>query len=117
WIVPIPACASGMTAVVEPPAAARRPSRLPRPSTPPPIEGEPGPPGSCLVSVNSVPWSEVWIDGKNTGRHTPFVGVDIGCGVHRLEFKRPDLQIAESERITVAPGRPFKHLYTLGEAD
>jgi len=116
WIVPIPACASGVTTAVEPPVAARRPSRVPRPSTPPAVE-EIGPPGSCLVSVNSVPWSEVWIDGKNTGQHTPFVGIEIGCGVHRIDFKRPDLQIAGSERITVVPGRPFKHTYTLAQAE
>ena len=65
------------------------------------------------MSVNSVPWSEVWIDGKNTGKHTPFVDVEIGCGEHRIDFKRPDLQIAESESIVVKPGQPFKRRYTL----
>ena len=65
------------------------------------------------MSVNSVPWSEVWIDGKNTGKHTPFVDVEIGCGEHRIDFKRPDLQIAESESIVVKPGQTFKRRYTL----
>jgi hypothetical protein len=120
WIVPIPACASGaadVAAVAEAPVAARRPSRLPRPSPAPTpnaqvasaADDEP----SCLVSVNSVPWSEVWIDGKNTGRHTPFVDVEIGCGPHRIDFKRPDLHIAESEAIVVKPNQPFKRRYTL----
>ena len=73
----------------------------------------------CAVSVNSVPWAEVWIDGKNTGKHTPFVDVPIDCGTHRIDFKRPDLQIAESESIQVKPGQTFKRRYTLpgGGAD
>jgi hypothetical protein len=124
WIVPIPACASGVAtgtsgAVtgIEAPIAARRPSRLPRPSTPtptpPPLPSDTIDGNSCSVSVNSVPWSEVWIDGKNTGRHTPFVDVPIGCGKHRIDFVRADLQIAESELISVRPGQPFRQRYTL----
>ncbi len=74
--------------------------------------------GDCSITVNSIPWSEVWIDGKNTGRHTPIVDEEIGCGAHRLDFRRPDLHIAESESIVVRPGQPFKHRYTLaGGAD
>jgi hypothetical protein len=45
------------------------------------------------------------IDGKEHRRHTPFVDVEIGCGEHRIDFKRPDLQIAESESIVVKPGQ------------
>jgi len=121
WIVPIPACASGtdVMAAVAPPVAARRPSRIARPAAATPASpaaaatSAPDEPGSCVVSVNSVPWSEVWIDGKNTGRHTPFVDVEIGCGPHRIDFKRPDLHIAETESIVVKPGETFKRRYTL----
>ena len=63
--------------------------------------------------MNSVPWSEVWLDGKNTGKHTPFVDVPVDCGAHRIDFKRPDLQIAESDSIVVKPGQTFKRRYTL----
>jgi serine/threonine protein kinase len=118
WIVPMPACASpGFVASADAPVAARRPSRIPRPATPPAATLTDGQP--CAVSVNSVPWSEVWIDGKNTGKHTPFVDVPIDCGNHRIDFKRPDLQIAESESIQVKPGQTFKRRYTLpgGGAD
>jgi serine/threonine-protein kinase len=121
WIVPIPACASGVAAGTsaavtgtEAPTAARRPSRQPRPPTPPPVQHDENADGnSCSVSVNSVPWSEVWIDGKNTGRHTPFVDVPIDCGKHRIDFIRADLHIAESELISVQPGQPFRQRYTL----
>jgi hypothetical protein len=113
WIVPIPACASAVASGVEAPVAARRPSRLPRPAPSPSATPDPIGAPSCAVSVNSVPWSEVWIDGQNTGRHTPLVDVEIGCGQHRIDFKRPDLRIAQSESIVVKPGQTFKRRYTL----
>ena len=123
WIVPIPACASEAAtgaseaatgiSVEPPPTAGRRPSRVPRPTPTPSVAAALPGAQPCVVSVNSVPWSEVWIDGKNTGKHTPFVDVEIGCGEHRIDFKRPDLQIAESESIVVKPGQTFKRRYTL----
>jgi hypothetical protein len=67
----------------------------------------------CTITINSVPWSEVWIDGKNTTKHTPFVDFKIPCGKHKLAFKRSDMQIDHSESITVRPGQPFKQRYTL----
>ena len=81
--------------------AGRRPRRAGRRS-PPPIE--PGG-GDCSITVNSIPWSEVWIDGKNTTKHTPFVDYKIPCGKHKLAFKRPDMQIDQTESINVSPGR------------
>jgi serine/threonine protein kinase len=69
--------------------------------------------GDCTITVNSTPWSEVWIDGKNTTKHTPFVDFKIPCGKHRLAFKRSDMQIDYSENITVHPGQKFKQRYTL----
>ncbi|HEY4394198.1 MAG TPA: serine/threonine-protein kinase [Polyangia bacterium] len=69
--------------------------------------------GACKVTVNSVPWSELWIDGKNTGAHTPVVDQDVACGRHRLEFKRTDLGMDQVEAVLVSPGETFKRRYTL----
>jgi serine/threonine protein kinase len=71
------------------------------------------PKGDCSMTVNSVPWSEVWIDGKNTSQHTPVVDFKIPCGKHKLAFKRSDMQIDHSETINVRPGQNFKQRYTL----
>ncbi len=67
----------------------------------------------CTMTVNSVPWSEVWIDGKNTSQHTPIVDYKIPCGRHKLAFKRSDMQIDQTESINVKPGQNFKQRYTL----
>ncbi len=68
--------------------------------------------GDCAITVGTRPWSEVWIDGKNTGRHTPY-SESIGCGKHKLTFKRPDLSLTRTESITVRPGEKFKQSFSL----
>jgi len=125
WIVPVPACAAGDAAIGQAPreavVAARRPTRPARASSSllPAVATAAAPAAAaqttCAVTINSVPWSQVWIDGHNTGRHTPFVDYEVGCGAHRIEFRRPDLALAQSESIVVTPGQTFKRRYTLAE--
>jgi hypothetical protein len=69
--------------------------------------------GECFITIGSRPWAEVWIDGKNTNKHTPFADYKIACGKHKIAFKRPDLQIDQVESITVSPGEKFKQSYSL----
>ena len=69
--------------------------------------------GDCSITVNSVPWSEVWIDGRNMTKHTPVVDYKLPCGKHKLAFKRPDISIDHSESINIKPGEKFKQRYTL----
>ncbi|HLK93099.1 MAG TPA: serine/threonine-protein kinase [Polyangia bacterium] len=110
WIVPLaaPPAAPGPAELAAP---APRRARLPA------DEGDGALPAraACKVTVNSVPWSEVWIDGKSTGAHTPVVDQEIACGRHRLEFKRSDLKIDQVEAVLVAPGETFKRRYTLAD--
>ena len=107
------------TAAASPPTPPRR-RREPdeesaAPSSPKGIFGEGG---DCVITVGSRPWSEVWIDGKNTTKHTPLADLKVPCGRHRLGFKRPDLQIDRTESITVRSGEKFKQVFTLAkEAD
>jgi len=67
----------------------------------------------CRLTVGSYPWSDLWIDGANTGQQTPVVGLPVTCGPHRLEFKRRDLKVDQEERVTVNEGREFKREYEL----
>ena len=73
--------------------------------------------GDCTITIGSRPWAEVWIDGKNTTKHTPFADYKIACGKHKIVFKRPDLQIDKVESITVSPGEKFKQSFTLVNDD
>jgi tRNA A-37 threonylcarbamoyl transferase component Bud32 len=69
--------------------------------------------GTCTITVGTYPWSDLWIDGADTGQQTPAVGLSVACGPHRLEFKRRDLRIDQIENVTVLEGREFKRQYEL----
>jgi hypothetical protein len=70
---------------------------------------------SCVMSVGSFPWTELWIDGKDTGQRTPVVHYPVSCGAHRLNLKRRDLKLDRAEQVTVAPGHELKQNYELGD--
>jgi hypothetical protein len=61
------------------------------------VEVEPGEERSISViptgeiSLNAVPWAEVWIDGKNTGKTTPIAKLEVPLGTHEIVFKHPQL--------------------------
>ena len=102
-------------------AAARRRARPSNPTTPPvtrpsrPRRRRPRHrrPASCTVTIGSKPWSEVWIDGRNTGKLTPLVDHRVPCGRRKITLKNPDLQIEKTETVTVRSGEKFKKIFQL----
>jgi eukaryotic-like serine/threonine-protein kinase len=72
-------------------------------------------PRDCLMSVGSFPWSELWIDGKDTGQRTPVVHYPVSCGAHKLTLKRRDLKLERVQQVTVAPGHELKQHYELSD--
>ena len=69
----------------------------------------------CLMSIASFPWSELWIDGKDTGQRTPVVHYPVSCGAHKLTLKRRDLKLERIQQVTVAPGHELKQHYELSD--
>jgi hypothetical protein len=67
---------------------------------------------ACSITIGSRPWSDLWIDGKSTGRTTPYAE-NIACGKHELAFKRPDLNLVRTEHIALREGEQFKESYSL----
>jgi hypothetical protein len=67
----------------------------------------------CRISVGSYPWSELWVDGADTGQQTPVVGLSLPCGHHRLQLKRRDLKIDQVENVTLNEGNDVKRNYEL----
>ena len=90
------------------------PAVRPRATAPPVADDSAVGGGDCTITVGTRPWSEIWIDGKNTGRHTPY-SESINCGKHKLTFKRPDLNLTRTEAINVRAGEKFKQSFSLEE--
>ena len=74
-------------------------------------------PTDCRLTVGSFPWSDLWVDGADTGLQTPVVDLPLACGNHKLEFKRRDLKVDQIENVTVNEGHAFKRQYELEGVD
>ena len=42
------------------------------------------------VSLNALPWADVWIDGEKVGE-TPIGNLSITIGAHEIIFRHPEL--------------------------
>ena len=72
---------------------------------------------ACIISIGSQPWSEVWIDGKSTGRHTPLMGYRVPCGRHTLTLKNAELAVAKSTVVTLNPRSRLKRIFRFAEPE
>jgi hypothetical protein len=50
------------------------------------------------LSVNAVPWADVWIDGTHLGE-TPLANIAVPIGQHEVSFRHPTL--GEQRRTTI----------------
>jgi serine/threonine-protein kinase len=78
---------------------------------------ESAPERACRISIGSRPWSEVWIDGKSTGRHTPLLNYKIACGRRTLTLKNTELALARSVVVTLKPRSRLRKVIRLVEPD
>jgi serine/threonine protein kinase len=60
-----------------------------------------------LISLNSVPWSIVYLDGKRL-RSTPLVGYRVRAGKHRVRLVNPAKGLERTIRLDVAPQQHVK---------
>jgi hypothetical protein len=58
------------------------------------------------MSLNAVPWAEVWVDGQQVGE-TPLGNVAVPIGTHDVVFRHPDLG-EKRVRSVVTLGAPAK---------
>jgi hypothetical protein len=82
---------------------------------PPPTE-LPAPERACRISIGSKPWSEVWIDGKSTGRHTPLLNYKIACGQRTLTLRNAELSLAKSVVVTLKPRSRLRKVVRLTDS-
>ena len=96
--------------------AAATPARTPATSDPDPTEeATPRPVATGLLTVNTYPYSQVYIDGKSHGR-TPLVGKSIRVGKHEVKLVFPTLGNEEVvETVFVEAGKEAKVVRRLTE--
>jgi serine/threonine-protein kinase len=91
-----------------PPAAADRPADRPvDPPTTPTATPRPLPPAPpARVVVSSVPWAELYVDGRLVG-NTPVADLRLPAGRHRLRLQRGGFRPYE-EVVNLAPGQSLR---------
>jgi hypothetical protein len=66
----------------------------------------PSAPPTSTVSLNAMPWAEVFIDGRKVGE-TPLAHVSIAVGAHEIVFRHPQLG-EQSRSLTVTAAGPTR---------
>ncbi len=106
---------------VEKPASSRRSvRRAPRRARPSravaddPVDDEPDAPSgeTGVLSINTVPWSQVFVDGRLIG-NTPQMRIVLSAGKHRVTLVNDNFNIREVTRVTIKPGETTKRVLTL----
>ncbi len=67
-------------------------------NNPPPSGGGPG-----TLRVQTVPWSQVFVDGQLIG-NTPQTNISLPAGSHRVTLVNPDFNIRENVNVTIEAG-------------
>jgi len=55
------------------------------------------------ITVSSIPWVDVWVDGQRLGR-TPLVDYPLPVGPHEFEYRNSERGWQRSEVVTIVPG-------------
>ncbi len=75
--------------------------------------GEAPPP--CAISLGSVPWSDVWVDGRRAGL-TPLTNFTVACGTHEILFTSVERGLARRISLSVRPGETARRIVELAAA-
>ena len=57
-----------------------------------------------LLDVNCVPWCRIFIDGKDTTRISPAIGISVAAGKHKLRVVNTPTGIEQEKEIVVRAG-------------
>jgi hypothetical protein len=69
---------------------------------------------SGTLRINSLPWSQVHIDGQLVG-HTPQMNLLLPAGKHRVTLVNNEMQLSKSLTVQIKPGNITTHTINLAE--
>ena len=72
-----------------------------------------GDPTHGTLTINAKPWVRVIVDGRDTGKTTPIVGLPLPPGRHRLTLINEAEGIRHVREVTIEPGQDQKVLIDL----
>jgi hypothetical protein len=60
--------------------------------------------GDGWLRLGSKPWTNIVVDGKETGLHTPQTHLKLGAGSHRITLTNPQFSIKETFSVDIKAG-------------
>jgi len=60
--------------------------------------------GEGYLRLGSKPWTNIAVDGKDTGLHTPQTQMKLGAGSHRVTLANPQFNIKETFSVDIKAG-------------
>ncbi|MEO6952926.1 MAG: serine/threonine-protein kinase [Polyangia bacterium] len=69
----------------------------------PPVE-RPTAGGEGYLRINSKPWTNITIDGKDSGLHTPQTQLKLPAGSHRVQLANPQFGVRETFSVEIHAG-------------
>ncbi|MCU1277670.1 MAG: serine/threonine protein kinase, partial [bacterium] len=60
--------------------------------------------GDGWLRLGSKPWTNILVDGKETGLHTPQTHLKLGAGSHRITLTNPQFSIKETFSVDIKSG-------------
>jgi len=112
---PAPVASKAPVAATPAPTPAPRSSSKgsPRTAADPEPTTTPAPAVKGSLTVNTYPWSQVYVDGKDRGR-TPLVGMSLRAGTHTVRLVFPTRGDEEmTQTVTVEPGKEAKVVHRI----
>jgi serine/threonine-protein kinase len=64
----------------------------------------PAPRAKGTLRVNSLPWAQVFVDGKLVG-NTPQMGLPLSAGRHKIKLVNPPLEMTKVVSVEIEPGQ------------
>jgi hypothetical protein len=108
---PAPVAAPGPSAAE---VAAKQKGENPEPAAPvahaQPDKPAPARPSKGLLDVNCVPWCQIFIDGKDTGRTSPAIGISLSAGKHQLRVVNPPTGISNEKPVVIEGGKTTREV-------
>ena len=80
--------------------------------TPAPVPSEYG-----VLSIDSQPWGEIYIDGKKIGRQTPAFNMKVPVGKHRIKLVNPVVHAEAAFTVTITKDKPVVKNLRLQKSD
>jgi hypothetical protein len=99
-----PAATTAAPAPTKPAATAAAPAPTKPAAAPAAKSGAASSSSEGILRIGSKPWTNIAIDGKDTGLHTPQTNIKLSPGTHRVTLSNPQFNVKQTFSVDIKAG-------------